>query len=424
MIHVREIAQRPHPVGSLDHDRVRDYLRDQLARLGLHPMIETGVGSFNGESSRVENVLGRLYGAANTRPVMLVAHYDSVRGGPGAADDGHGVAVLLETLRALKSGSPLRNDVIFLITDGEEIELLGAALFVKEHPWRNDPGVVLNFEARGTSGPPSMFETSRANAWLLENLKAAAPWANAASLAYEVYRRMPNDTDLTVFKRNGLAGLNFAFIDHPEFYHTASDDPQHLDVQSLQEQGDYAVALARRFGNEDLRPAHTGDAIYFRTPITPLIVYPVQWARPLTWAAGALLLLSASMAWLRKTSSLWIAVLLALPLVLLILSSAAAPGASYALQWPLFAAALAYLVLVTAPPRIGMGWRLFVLMISVAPPFLLLAPLLQPLGVALGRQAPPVVTATGALILICVAPQLLLVFRRGPRYSIGANEGA
>ena len=36
---------------------------------------------------------------------------------------------------------------------------------------------------------------------MIRALAEASPDANATSFAYEVYRRMPNDTDLTVFKR-------------------------------------------------------------------------------------------------------------------------------------------------------------------------------------------------------------------------------
>src|ERR1700735_5589010 len=99
-------------------------------------------------------------------------------------------------------------------------------------------------------------------------VKPAGPQPDAMSFAYEIYRRMPNNTDLTIFKRGGLAGMNFAFIGRPEFYHTAQDDVAHLDMHSLQEQGRYALSLVRRFGDEDLRGKHSGDAVYFPTPFT------------------------------------------------------------------------------------------------------------------------------------------------------------
>ena len=414
MIYVRAIAQRPHPVGSADHDQVRDYILSQLRALNLDPAVESGIGAFRDKSSHVENIVARLPGAANTRAVMLACHYDSVSRGPGAADDGHGVAVLLETLRALKSGPPLRNDVIFLFTDGEEIEMLGAALFIKDHPWRKEPGVVLNFEARGTGGAPSMFETSAGNEWLIRELKAAVPGANATSLAYEVYRLMPNDTDLTVFKRGGLAGMNFAFIGHPQFYHSAQDDAQHLDQSSLQEQGNYALRLARWFGTENLGQHGTGDAVYFPTLVTSLIVYPAGWALPMACGTIAGLALAVVAGFLRS-AWLWVAFLLLLPAVLLLLAARALPGVSYVLEWPLVGAILSCIVLFTAPAKIGPGWRVAALTVFPAPVFLLVVAVLSPLAVALGLTAIIPLVAMVLLILIFLAPQVLLLWN--PRRS-------
>src|SRR5690349_4477756 len=108
---VSQIAQKPHPLESAEHDRVRDYVRAELAALGLDSTIQSGTGSVSRgtfhASHTVENIVARLPGSANSRAVMLVSHYDSVRAGPGAGDDGHAVAVLLETLRALRSGPAL-----------------------------------------------------------------------------------------------------------------------------------------------------------------------------------------------------------------------------------------------------------------------------------------------------------------------------
>ena len=415
--HVRAIAQRPHPPGSAEHDRVRDYIRGALASLGLASELETGVAEFSRgrfhASGRVENIVARLPGAASTRPVMLVAHYDSTPRGPGAADDAHGVAVLLETLRALRGAPPLRNDVIFLITDGEEKGLLGAALFMREHPWRNQPAVVLNFEARGTGGYANMFETSAGNAWLIRDLQAAVPQAYATSFAYEVYRRMPNDTDLTIFKAGGLAGMNFAFIEHPEFYHRPQDDLAHLDPRSVQEQGRYALSLARRFGDQDLSRRHTGNAVYFPTRITPLIVYPASWVLPLAWIAAVALAAAAWWGWKRRARGLWMAVPLALAALLAFLVAAPAPGVSYLFEWPLLAAIAAFALLVTAPPTIAIGWRLAAMLLLPAPVLLLLLFPLGPVIVALGlRASAPVLARAAALMLIGLSPQVALALRR------------
>jgi hypothetical protein len=415
MVHVAAIAQKPHPTLSAEWVRVRDYVRGELRKSGLEPQVQSGIGKYSKgqvhKSGSVENIVARLSGSANTRPLMLAAHYDSSANGPGASDDAHGVAVLLETLRALRSGPPLRNDVIFLLTDGEEQGLLGADVFMREHPWRHESGVVLNFEARGTGGPSYMFETSAGNAWLIDALASAVPRAEATSVAYEIYRRMPNDTDLTVFKRGGLNGMNFAFIGHPEFYHRPQDDVAHLDQQSVQENGNYALGLARVFGNRDLTPTHSGNAIYFPMHLMPLIVYPDWWAGPLAWFAVASLIAAT---WFgRRARDRWLAAGLAIVAALAVLISRTAPGASYLLEWPLLAGVVAFALVVTGPRALGWGWRLSALAILPAAVFPLLVPFASTLLVALPfRRAAPILGAVALVILMCLAPQIALLLRR------------
>ena len=286
MSHVRILAQEPHPIGSAENAKVRSYLIEELNAQGINPEVqETRLSSLQNSRSIIaatgRNVIGRLKGQSNTRAVMLCAHYDSVAHGPGASDDGAGVATLLETLRALKSGPPLKNDVIFLFTDGEEAGLLGARAFVEGHPWAKDSGVVLNFEARGTSGPVFMFETSRHNGWLIERFSAAARHPIAGSYMYDLYKQLPNNTDLSVFKSAGLAGLNFAFIDGSANYHTPGDNINNIDERSLQHAGLYALALTREFGDLDLDNTDRGDAVYFDLLGLRMVHYPARLVIPL-----------------------------------------------------------------------------------------------------------------------------------------------
>ena len=287
LVQLRTITQRPHPVGSLEHDVVRDYILREISAQGLTPSVQTTTAvnrRWTGvlRTGMVQNLLARLKGTEPGKAVLLVAHYDSFPQAFGASDDGAGVVTLLETLRALKAGSPLKNDVIFLFTDGEESGLLGANAFVEEHPWFADVGLVLNFEARGSRGPSIMFETSEQNGWLIREFAKAAPQPVSHSLAYELYKRLPNDTDLTVFRQKGLAGLNFAYIDGVPSYHTQLDSVSELDERSLQHHGSYALALTRHFGNLDLRQVKAPDSVYFDLLRTKLIHYPVSWARWLT----------------------------------------------------------------------------------------------------------------------------------------------
>ena len=137
---------------------------------------------------------------------MLAAHYDSVPTGPGATDNGSGVATALETLRALKAAPPLRNDVIFLFTDGEERGLLGARAFVEQHPWAGDVGVVLNLDTRGNTGPALMLKTNDEGGWVIEEFAKATPYPMTTSDSVAFFKRS-RILDLSVFL--DAVGLDF-----------------------------------------------------------------------------------------------------------------------------------------------------------------------------------------------------------------------
>ncbi|MBF9251734.1 M20/M25/M40 family metallo-hydrolase [Pontibacter sp. 172403-2] len=267
MRYVRQIAQAPHAMGTTAHAKVRGYLVGQMQELGLHPQVqETNVVNNVGAVSyvgHVYNIIGRLDGSGgDEQAILLMAHYDSQPNALGAGDDGAGVAALLETARALQQGAPLQHDVIFLLTDGEEYGLYGAQGFLK-HPWAKQVALVLNLEARGNSGPSMTFEMNPENGWIARQFAEAAPYPFVSSLAYEIYSRMPNDTDFTVFKEAGYSGLNSAFIDGLMHYHKLTDSPENLNQNSLQQHGSNLLALTRHFGNISLAHTKAPDAVFF-----------------------------------------------------------------------------------------------------------------------------------------------------------------
>lgn len=292
--HIEAFARRPHPIGSGESAAVREYIAGELRALGLDAQVQTAaVGAEHGPpyvAATVRNVVARLKGAGGGggKAVMLAAHYDSVPAGPGASDDGVGVATLLETARALRAGPPPAGDVIFLFTEGEEAGLLGARAFVGQHPWAKDVGVVLNFEARGNEGPVFMFETSEANRRLVDEFAADAPQPVANSLSYEVYRRMPNDTDMSVFKRGGMSGMNFAQIGGLTHYHTPADDVQSVSERSLQHHGSYALSLARGFASRGAEAGADSNAVYFNLLGPVFVHYDARYALPLAALAALL----------------------------------------------------------------------------------------------------------------------------------------
>ncbi|SEK58154.1 Zn-dependent amino-or carboxypeptidase, M28 family [Nonomuraea pusilla] len=296
MEHLKQIAVEPRPTGSPRAAAVRDLLVRTLTSAGFTAQVQVTTvvrgqapGMFTG--ARVENVVARLRGMQQGPAVLLSAHYDSVPAGPGANDDGVAVAALLETARALKAGPPLRNDVIILLSDGEERGLLGAQAFVDQHPWARSVGMALNFEARGGGGPSIMFETGRGNGLLIKGL-AQAPDPVATSLATAVYRTLPNDTDFSIFRQADIPGLNFAYVGEHAYYHNAADTLENVEPATVQHQGDYALTLARHFGMADLNAVRAPDVSFFTLPGLGLVSYQNGLVLPL--GGLALLLLAAA----------------------------------------------------------------------------------------------------------------------------------
>ncbi|MCA2176595.1 M28 family peptidase [Nonomuraea glycinis] len=244
----------------------------------------------------MRNIVAVRPGTAPTGRVVVAAHYDSVEAGPGAADDGAGVATILEVARALPTG--LRNDVVFLITDGEEDGLLGAEAFIREDPLAKGTVVVLNQEARGVRGTVQMFRASPGSAPLISLYGAHAPHPSADSAFAAILSVLPNNTDFHVFDEAGWLGLDSAFIGGGAYYHTALDDPAHLDLGSLQMMGDNALALTRTLSGTDLATLKSGDeSVYFTLPGV-LVRYPLWLELPI--AVGALALAAALVWTLRR----------------------------------------------------------------------------------------------------------------------------
>jgi hypothetical protein len=298
MEHVSAISRKPHPPGSPEIERVRDYIVAELSAMGLSPEIQETTAAQTNRRGRVvaatvENVIARIPGASSTKAVALCGHYDSMPQTPGAGDDSSAVATLLETARALRAGAPLENDVILIFTNPEEYgPALGAKAFVEEHPWVREIGLVLNYEAIGSRGPSVMFETGTANHTLIKEFGKANRRPVAQSWLQTVYELTPINTDFNRFKDREIAGLNFAYMSNGTVYHTPMDNPKTIDPRSLQHHGSYALSTARHFGDLDLSSvsdARGRDAVYFTLLRGLLIRYSNTWALPLAIAFGLVL---------------------------------------------------------------------------------------------------------------------------------------
>ncbi|HET9232103.1 MAG TPA: M28 family peptidase [Vitreimonas sp.] len=285
--------ETPHPVDSAAQDAVRERLLQEIVALGLQPEVrEAFVCRPQPRGPLVDCGASRNIvfgvGPADAPAVLAVSHYDSVSAAPGASDDGLGLSVWLEIARML-SRDQLQRRVIFLFTDGEEQALLGAYMFANGDPQMEDVESLVDLEARGSRGPAVFFESNQPNADAVAAYSAVSrPVAN--SVMADVYRLLPNSTDVTVLSRPGLDVINIAVLDGLEDYHTANDTIASQDLRSVQHMGDSAMAVMHRLtGAPD---ADAGTPMAYTDIASRLFVYaPV-------WAVLAVLVLNATVAFL------------------------------------------------------------------------------------------------------------------------------
>ncbi len=289
---IETISKKPHFIGSQNHEVVADYLQAELQKLGLETTLQSGFSMSDwGNLTFSTNIIAKINGSdpknSNQKALLLLSHYDSAPHSysHGASDDASGLGTILEGLRAfLHNKTPHKNDIIILFTDAEEIGLNGAALFVTKHHWAKNIGLAINFEARGTAGPSFMLvETNAGNASLIKGFVAANPKFPAAnSLMYSIYKMLPNDTDLTVFREQGkIQGFNLAYIDDHFNYHTRQDNIAHLDKNSITHNGSYFMPMLKYFSNAKLNLLNSkDDFVYFNIPFA-FINYPFQWIYPM-----------------------------------------------------------------------------------------------------------------------------------------------
>lgn len=276
---VERLAEKPHPVGSHEQAHIRTLIMDELRRTSIAVNEQSADAAINmagsNQAARLHNVFATIPGRdPNSSAVMLVAHYDTAPNSRGAGDDGAAVASLLETARVISTGPRLKRTVHFLFTDGEEQGLLGAQAFVSANPMAQQIGLVINFEARGTSGPVMMYQSSPRSGALVAEYGKVVPFPHANSLISQLSRVLPNDSDASVFISSGFPVLAFAFVEGLENYHRYTDSSANLDPRTLAHCTAQALALARHFGDLRELPLATTDAVYFDWFSRCLVHYP------------------------------------------------------------------------------------------------------------------------------------------------------
>jgi hypothetical protein len=306
MADVRIVAGAPHPTGSTANAATRAYLVARLQALGFS--VRTAPVPVPPKAAAVlqqwgaaapgggTNIIALRPGRNPAAPaVALMAHYDSVAGSPGAADDAAGVAAALEIARAIPRAAQAR-DLVVLLTDGEEIGLVGARDFFAPAP-KGDPlagriGAIVNMETRGGGGRAFMFETGPEAGRMIDLYRDVVHQPSTTSMAVKLYQLLPNSTDYTAALTRGIPGFNLAFTGRPALYHSPLATAGNLEQGALQHLGSQGLDLARALVTAPQLPQRAPDVVFGDV----LGVFTFAWPPVLGWGligAAALLIVVA-----------------------------------------------------------------------------------------------------------------------------------
>ncbi len=252
-----------HPSGTYANEQLKNKLKNSFEQLGYTTELQKQfVCSKNNICSYISNIISYKNIQPNEDVVQVNVHYDSINAGPGVSDNGVNLAIALELARLFNDKKTL-NPLMFVFTDAEEIDLLGAELFTK-HPLASQVSAVINLEARGTKGDSVLFETIGHKKTLMQWLDDSGVNLKSSSLFYDIYRLLPNETDLTVYQDTVSYGYNLAFLGGSEGYHSTNDDLKHVDLNSLEQQGKASTGLLNVLLNQKLNKVEqTNDDVVF-----------------------------------------------------------------------------------------------------------------------------------------------------------------
>nr|WP_180173106.1 M20/M25/M40 family metallo-hydrolase [Acinetobacter sp. YH12029] len=133
------------------------YILKQAKKAGLHAQM---LPFENREKTGGQNIVIEIEGQSKDTAVIVDAHYDSVKMGPGINDNASGVAVLLALLQDYAKQKVKPKHTLYLaFWDSEEVGIAGSQAFVKSLSEKQIQGIqaYINVDMVGTKNPNIMI---------------------------------------------------------------------------------------------------------------------------------------------------------------------------------------------------------------------------------------------------------------------------
>jgi Zn-dependent M28 family amino/carboxypeptidase len=246
----RAVAFGPRPDGSAAIEKLRGFIRSQLASRGCEIARDSFTAATLDGPLAMENIIARFPGKSG-HAIAITGHYDTKKlaGFVGANDGGSSTGFLLE-LAAVLRNQPRTDDIYLVFFDGEE------AL----HQWSDTDSVygsrhlaakwdadgtnrrlkaLINIDMIGDKNLKLVWDTSSA-----ASLRKMV-WDTADSLGYKQYfprEGGPIEDDHMPFLEKGVPALDIIdFESQNTFWHNAQDTMDKLGAHSFEVVGNVLV---------------------------------------------------------------------------------------------------------------------------------------------------------------------------------------
>jgi glutaminyl-peptide cyclotransferase len=245
------VAFGPRPAGSAALESTRQYIRKQLAAVGIQVVeqpfdADTPIGRIH-----MVNLVARIPGASSAR-LVFAGHYDTKLFREfrfvGANDAGSSTAFLMEWGRLMKARkNPLTVELLFL--DGEEATLPDWA--GADHTYGSQHYVDAAQQDKTLASLRAMIlvdmigdrdlqirREQASTSWLTNTIWAAARRLNLGDVFVDSVT--PIEDDHVPFLNAGVPAVDIIDLDYPP-WHTAGDTLDKVSARSLQVVGDVLV---------------------------------------------------------------------------------------------------------------------------------------------------------------------------------------
>jgi hypothetical protein len=181
------------------------------------------------------NIEATLEGTNSTNIFIICAHYDSVAAGPGADDDGSGVAAVLAAAEIMKNYE-FYHTIRFVCFSGEEQGLIGSRHYAEDAYTNNDTILaVLNADMIGFAPNPSdgtqgkIFEDT-ASEWIVDySIDVSDLYADYIGIDLNPQGESWG-SDHYSFWQYGYNAVFYHEYNFNDYYHSAEDIIEHMNL--------------------------------------------------------------------------------------------------------------------------------------------------------------------------------------------------